>query len=82
MIAIFAPMAMITTIFFALRVYVRVNLVRRSWEDWAAGLGWSIYIIFCAVAMAGTFFGTGEHVENVSHKMLPIALRVSRPNRV
>lgn len=81
MIAVFLPMAVITTTFFALRVYVRLKLVRRSWEDWAAGLGWFVYIIFCGVTIAGTFYGTGEHVEDVSPEMLAISLRVRATTR-
>lgn len=76
MVAVFASMAVVSTIFFALRVYVRARLVQRSWEDWAAGIGWFIYIVFCGMSAAGPFYGTGQHVNLIPPDKMPIAFRV------
>lgn len=79
MIAVYTAMAVLSTITFALRVYVRSRLVERSWEDWAAGIGWFIYILFCSVAMVGPFYGTGQHADLIPPGGVPIALRVRAP---
>lgn len=77
MIAVYTTMAVLSTVAFALRAYVRSRLIERSWEDWAAGAGWFIYVFFCGSSMVGPFFGTGQHVRLVPPDKLPIALRVS-----
>lgn len=76
MVVIYAIMVVLSTITFSLRVYVRSRLVKRSWEDWAAGVGWFVYVLFCAAAMVGPFYGTGQHVNLIPSEKLPIALRV------
>lgn len=76
MIAVYITFAVVSTIVFALRVYVRSRLVKRSWEDWAAGIGWFVYIVFCAVATVGPFYGTGQHADLLPPKNISIALRV------
>lgn len=78
-IVVYVVMAVISTITFALRVYVRSSMVKRSWEDWAAGFGWFVYILFCCVTIVGPFYGTGQHADLVTPENLSIALRVSAP---
>lgn len=77
MIAVYVAMGVTTTIVFALRMYVRLKLVKWSWEDWAALVGWFIYMIFCGSATVGPFFGTGQHMHLLSPENMSIALRVS-----
>ena len=79
MIVVYTIMAVISTMVFTLRVYVRSRLVSRSWEDWAAGIGWFVYVGFCAAAMVGPFYGTGQHADLIPHGNIPIALRVRTP---
>lgn len=76
MVAVYAAMGVLSTIAFALRAYVRSRLIERSWDDWAAGVGWFIYICFCGSAMVGPFFGTGQHVDLIPPEKISIALRV------
>lgn len=76
MIAVYITFAFVTTVVFALRVYVRSRLVKRSWEDWAAGIGWFVYIVFCAAATVGPFYGTGQHADLLPPRNIAIALRV------
>lgn len=79
MLVVYAVMAVISTITFALRVYVRSRMVKRSWEDWAAGIGWFVFIGFCGAAMVGPFYGTGQHADLIPPEKLPIGLRVRTP---
>lgn len=76
MVAVYAVMVVFSTITFALRVYVRSRLVNHSWEDWAAGVGWFIYVVFCAANIVGPFYGTGQHADLIPPTKLPVALRV------
>lgn len=73
-------MAVLSTVAFALRVYVRSSLVDRLWEDWAAGLGWFVYILFCGAMMVGPFYGVGQHADLIPPQKLPVALRVRMLN--
>lgn len=75
-IAAYTVMGVVTTILFALRVYVRVNLVKRSWEDWAAGVGWLFFMSICCLAVVGSYHGFGQHVDLIPPALLPIGLRV------
>lgn len=77
MVVVYALMVTLSTITFALRAFVRSRLVNHSWEDWAAGVGWFTFTVFCAVAMVGPFYGTGQHANLIPPEKLPIALRVS-----
>lgn len=79
MVTVYGVMVGLSTITFALRVYVRSRLVRRAWEDWAAGVGWFLYFFFCATSMVGPFYGTGQHADLIPLKNLTIALRVRMP---
>lgn len=76
MIVVIAVMAVITTITLSLRVYVRMRLVRRSWEDWAAGIGWFVYIFCCGVSIVGPFYGTGQYTDLLPPESRALALRV------
>lgn len=75
-IAAYAVMGIISTVTFVLRVYVRVRMVRRSWEDLAAGVGWLFFMSFTCLAIAGSFYGSGQHHNLVPSVYLPIALKV------
>lgn len=78
LIAVFTTMLVLTTIVFALRVYVRLRLIKlkRPWEDWTATIGWLGFIVFCASLMAATSYGVGQHARLIPPERVPTALKV------
>lgn len=68
--------ATVTIIAFSLRVYVRLRLVKRMTEDWVAGFGCLLYLIFYAMAILGLLHGIGEHTDRVPVTEYSTALKV------
>lgn len=77
-IGVFAFFIGLTTLTFALRVYVRTSLVKKFGpEDWTAALGWLLFIIHSAFAIAGVYHGSGQHMNLIQPPTeMPIALMV------
>lgn len=76
MIAVFAIMISISSIIFGLRVYVRLKLIKWAKEDWAAAVGWFIFLFFCASSISTPFYGAGQHTELIPRAKLFIVLKV------
>lgn len=78
LIAVFAFFMGLTTLTFALRVYVRTRLVSIfGADDWAAAIGWLLFNIHATFAIAGAYHGTGQHANLIQPPTeLPIGLMV------
>jgi hypothetical protein len=78
LIAVFAFFMGLTTITFALRVYVRTRMVKAfGLDDWTAALGWLLFTFHGAFAIAGAYHGTGQHANLIQPPTEPpIALKV------
>lgn len=76
--AAFCTFSIICTIAIALRVYVRMRVVKSfGIDDWMVLLGWVLFVCLSACAMAGTHFGLGQHLAQIEPKsQIPIGLRV------
>lgn len=60
---VFMTMVIISTTTLGLRVYVHIKFIKRNatYEDWTAGTVWLSFIVFCAIAMVGLFYGTAAY---------------------
>lgn len=79
-VLVFATAAAIATILSGLRVYVRLRLIkarRVGYEDLAASMGWLLFIFITGLAIAGAFYGTGQHISLIPSQDLVMALEVS-----
>lgn len=78
LIAVFAFFMGLTTVTFALRVYVRTRLVKAFGpDDWTAALGWLLFIFHGGFAIAGAYHGTGQHADLIQPQTeLPVGLKV------
>ena len=78
LIGVFAFFMGLTTLTFALRVYVRTNLVKAfGLDDWTAAFGWLLFTFHGAFGTAGAYHGTGQHANLIRpHTELPIGLKV------
>lgn len=77
-LAIYASIFIIATATFALRIYVRVRILKQFGiaEDWAAGTGWLLFASYSAVSMTGSFYGMGQHLNLISPQDLPVFFKV------
>lgn len=80
LIAVFAFFMGLTTVTFALRVYVRTRLVSAfGLDDWVAAVGWILFLLHGAFAIAGAYHGSGQHADLIQPPTeLPIGLMVCR----
>lgn len=83
LIGVFAFFMGLTTLTFALRVYVRTTLVKALGpDDWTAALGWLLFTFHGAFAIAGAYHGTGQHANLIRPKTeIPIGLKVCTMTR-
>lgn len=76
MIAAFTATVAVTVVTYSLRLYVRLRLVKRSSEDWVAGLGCLLFIVFYGVTIPGPFHGIGQHTYLVPLTEFSTAIKV------
>lgn len=83
-VAVFSTSAAFATVVSALRVYVRLRIVkgqRTGYEDLAAGVAWLLLMVISGIAIAGTFYGAGRHLEAIPLENLEDFAKVRAANK-
>ena len=78
LIGVYVTFQVLTTIFVALRIYVRAVMVKSvGMDDWSMLMGWICFLVFTSFAITGAFHGTGQHAELILPAWnLPVGLMV------
>jgi uncharacterized membrane protein len=69
----------ISTIFFALRCWVRVSRNAFGLDDWLLALGWVMFVINVAFSTVAATHGLGVHNLNITVAEMGPAVKVSIP---
>ncbi|KAF4980511.1 hypothetical protein FZEAL_3499 [Fusarium zealandicum] len=60
-----------------LRVYCRGWVIKAfAADDWLAVIAQLLFIIFCSYEIHGVRYGTGQHIKDISHENIPIAMQM------
>ncbi|KFY13955.1 hypothetical protein V491_06210 [Pseudogymnoascus sp. VKM F-3775] len=66
----------LSTIGIILRCYCRAFVVKSfGMDDWFAVLAWVFFTFFCAFAITGVHYGTGQHAADLPPEDIPVGLK-------
>ncbi|OBT81791.1 hypothetical protein VE02_09625 [Pseudogymnoascus sp. 03VT05] len=66
----------LSTIGIILRCYCRAVVVKAfGLDDWFAVIAWIFFTFFCAFAITGVHYGTGQHAANLPPEDIPVGLK-------
>ncbi|KAJ4264395.1 hypothetical protein NW762_005593 [Fusarium torreyae] len=75
--AITYTFVVISSIATLLRAYCRAWVIKAfAADDWLAVIAQFLFIVFCAYEITGVRYGTGQHLKNIDHDDIPIAMQM------